>query len=171
MKKNASRWVSFVVGLLILSANISQVLAQNPNQWQPDERVPGYLDNTFTPYMVVDQNRTVHVFASQVMNEKTFQLAIVYRQWSVAGGWTKATDILLSPSGNAVIQGAFLDQQGFVHVIFWGGTARRLKYTTRKRRCKARDQPLRGRVPWSSGIFLLKRHLLRSLAMVLEISL
>lgn len=123
MKKNASRWVSFVVGLLILSANISQVSAQIPNQWQPDERVPGYLDNTFTPYMVVDQNRTVHVFASQVMNEKTFQLAIVYRQWSLAGGWTKATDILLSPSGNAVIQGAFLDQQGFVHVIFWGGTA------------------------------------------------
>lgn len=123
MKKNNFRWVLFAVGLLILSTNISRVSAQIPNQWQSDERVPGYLDNTLTPYMVVDRNRTVHVFASQIVNEETLQRAIVYRQWSLAGGWTKAVDILLSPTGDAVIQGAFLDNKGMIHVIFWGGTA------------------------------------------------
>ncbi len=124
MKNRHSIWLAlFTIGLFVLSANVSKVSAQIQNQWQPDDRIPGYLDSTFTPYMVADQNQTVHVFASQVISEETFQRGIVYRQWSVSGGWTKTTDILLSPSGDAVIQGAFLDKKGFIHVIFWGGSA------------------------------------------------
>jgi hypothetical protein len=123
VKNHSSRWGLFAVVLSLLSTNISRVSAQIQNQWQPDQRVPGYLDNTFTPYMVADQNQTVHVFVSQIISEETFQKGIVYRQWSLSGGWTKTTDILLSPSGDAVIQGAFLDKRGFIHVVFWGGTA------------------------------------------------
>jgi len=124
VKNRHSIWLAlFTIGLFVLSANVSKVSAQIQNQWQPDDRIPGYLDSTFTPYMVADQNQTVHVFASQVISEETFQRGIVYRQWSVSGGWTKTTDILLSPSGDAVIQGAFLDKKGFIHVIFWGGSA------------------------------------------------
>lgn len=115
--------VSLVIAWLLVTLNVSQASAQIQNQWQSDERIPGYLDNTLTPYMVGDQNRTVHVFASQVVNEETFQRAIVYRQWSLTGGWTNVIDILLSPTGDAVMQGAFLDHQGILHVIFWGGSA------------------------------------------------
>lgn len=111
----------FASVVLTLFGTTMQASAQNQAQWQPDQRVPGYLDNTFTPYMVADQNRTVHVFASQIINEFTLQRAVVYRQWSLAGGWTKTTDILVSPSGDAIVQGAFLDAQGMLHVIFWGG--------------------------------------------------
>lgn len=124
MKKRFSIWLALVIVCsFVLSTNVSPVSAQDQNQWQlSDERVPGYLDSTFTPFMVADQNQTVHVFASQVINPDTFQKGIVYRQWSLSGGWTKATDILLSPFGDAVIQGAFLDKKGFLHVIFWGGS-------------------------------------------------
>lgn len=125
MKNHFSIWLALVsIASFVLSTNVSQVSAQTQDQWQSsDERVPGYLDSTFTPYMVADQNHTVHVFASQVVNAETFQKGIVYRRWSLSGGWTKVTDILLSPFGDAVIQGAFIDKKGFIHVIFWGGSA------------------------------------------------
>jgi len=115
--------VTFIF-LLLFTSTAPPVLAQNAGGWAPDERVPGYLDDTFTPFLVADQNRTVHVFASQWVGISPRQLAIVYRQWSLTGGWTKPVDIFLPFAGQAQIQGAFLDSSGIMHVIYWAGTAR-----------------------------------------------
>jgi hypothetical protein len=99
------------------------VRAQQGNQWIPDERVPGYLDDTFTPFLIADQNQTVHAFASQWVGEEHGKLAIVYRKWSVDKGWTLPVDILLSPSQGAQMLGAFIDSAGMIHLIFYGGLA------------------------------------------------
>jgi hypothetical protein len=125
------RWalVAFgVIGLvfiLLTTGGIDHltVAAQGPYQWSPDQRVFGYLDDTYTPYIIADQNRTVHAFASQWVGEEDRQLAIVYSQWTLEGGWTAPVDIMLSPTGEAQVQGAFLDQAGTMHLIFWGGDA------------------------------------------------
>ena len=115
-----------LIGFLLLISGTPYVKAQKVIQWVPDERVPGYLDDTFTPFLLADQNRTVHAFASQWVEVSEYErkLAIVYRQWSVMGGWTKPVDVLVSPSGDARIHGAYLDSSGIMHVIFWGGSAK-----------------------------------------------
>jgi hypothetical protein len=114
--------VAAVLLLFMRMAICSPALAQPLRQWSPDERIPGYLDETFTPYLLADQNRTVHAFANQLVGDPNPQLAILYRQWSLESGWTTAVDILLAPAGgDAQIVGAFLDQQGIMHVMFWGG--------------------------------------------------
>jgi hypothetical protein len=112
----------FLVGVFLLLIDMPyEAKAQQGSMWRPDEKVPGYSDDTFTPILVADRNRTVHVFASQWVGNQERQLAILYRQWSLAGGWTKPIDVLLSPVGEARIQGAFIDSSGVAHVIFWGG--------------------------------------------------
>lgn len=115
-----------ITTILLLTVGIGNlaVTAQEPGQWSPDKRVPDYLDDTFTPFLLADQNRTVHAFANQWVGDDNAQMAIVYRQWSLNGGWTTPVDILLSPVGEAHIDGAFLDQMGTMHVAFWGGEAR-----------------------------------------------
>ena len=125
--KHISRvWLPAVSILFMLVAGFApSVHAQDlAGGWAPDERVPGYLDETFTPVLVADQNRTVHAFASQWVGQSDRQLAVVYRQWSLAGGWTKPVDILLPPLGGTQVQSAFLDSSGILHVIFWAGTSR-----------------------------------------------
>lgn len=114
-----------LAGLLAITSGVLSVKAQTVGQWALDQKVAGYLDDTFTPFLVADQNRTVHAFASQwVGPEGDRQLAIVYRQWSLTGGWTKPVDILLSPNGDARIQSAFIDASGMIHLIFWGGDSK-----------------------------------------------
>lgn len=81
--------------------------------------MPGYLDDTFTPFLLADQNRTVHAFASQWVENEGRRLAIVYRQWTLSGGWTRPVDIILSPiGGDANFLGAYLDSSDTMHVIF-----------------------------------------------------
>jgi len=115
----------FLSALILLAIDTPyRVDAQQGTEWRPDEKVPGYSDDTFTPVLVTDQKRTVHAFASQWVGDQDRQLAIIYRQWSLTGGWTKPIDVLLSPDGEARIQGAFVDSSGIVHVIFWGGDSK-----------------------------------------------
>ncbi|GAB4544527.1 MAG: hypothetical protein Kow0063_38280 [Anaerolineae bacterium] len=116
-------WVAVILLITGGTGNLT-VAAQEPYRWSPDQRVPDYLDDTYTPFLLADQNRTVHAFANQWVGDENSQLAIVYRQWSLDGGWTAPVDILLSPVGGAQILGAFLDQEGMMHVAFWGGEAR-----------------------------------------------
>jgi len=121
-RKHVLHLIGFTVILLAaIEASRFSIAAQGPYQWSPDQQVLGYLDDTFTPYMIADQNRTVHAFANQWVGEEDHQLAIVYSQWTLEAGWTAPVDILLSPSGEARVQGAFLDQAGTMHLIFWGG--------------------------------------------------
>ena len=113
----------FVVAVtcVILFAGFGQgsAFASNGYGWSPDERVPGYLDDTFTPFLLADRNRTVHAFASQWVENDGRRLAIVYRQWTLMGGWTRPVDIILSPvGGDANIAGVFLDSSDTMHVIF-----------------------------------------------------
>lgn len=93
--------------------------ASRAYSWAPDQRVPGYLDDTFTPFLLADHNRTVHAFASQYVENDGRRLAIVYRQWTLLGGWTRPVDILLSPiGGDANFLGAYLDSNDTIHLIF-----------------------------------------------------
>lgn len=108
-------------------------MAQQPNQWTPQQTIPYFHYNTNSPYLLADQNRTVHAFSTQWLGEEEEDpvRAILYNQWTVAQGWTKPIDILLSPVKEARVLDVFLDQQGIMHLIFYGGdeTEANLYYT------------------------------------------
>jgi hypothetical protein len=117
--------VNFMVAFGLVCAVLASVMEVEPARagvalgWSPDEKVPGYLEDTFTPFLLADRNRTVHAFTSQWVENEGRRLAIVYRQWTFAGGWTRPVDIILSPTGgNANFLGAFLDSSDTIHVIF-----------------------------------------------------
>lgn len=91
-------------------------------QWSVPLRIPGFDNEAFPPYLIADQNRTIHSFASVSTGQFGRQLIIVYSQWTLSTGWTNPVDVLLSPwKETARIMGAFLDDEGWVHVIFFGG--------------------------------------------------
>jgi hypothetical protein len=115
-------WVLAVVLFSVTKLNMPVVGAQRPTQWPPQQRIPGYNDDAEPPYLIADQNRTVHAFASQQVGDEGKEIAITYNQWTVAGGWTPPIDILLSPMKHeARVPRAFLDQAGVVHLAFYGG--------------------------------------------------
>ncbi|RIK34804.1 MAG: hypothetical protein DCC55_32285 [Chloroflexi bacterium] len=113
-----------IIVLFVISANQVAVVAQPSARWSPDAQAEGYLENTFTPYLLADQNHTVHAFASQLVSEDDEQFAIVYAQWRLESSWSKPIDVLLGPDGgDAQPYGAFLDASGVIHLAFWGGEA------------------------------------------------
>jgi hypothetical protein len=122
-----NRLTILVVFILVLGfgADLS-AQAQPAQQWAADQQVPGYLDDTFTPILIADRNRTAHAFVSQWINDgEDRRQAIVYRKWSLAGGWTRPVDVILAPlGGDAVLLGAHLDDLGIVHVAFENGEGR-----------------------------------------------
>ena len=124
MKKTINLSLFLIVSLIVVGFKNTAVKADTTGQWAPDARVPGYLDDTFTPFLVADRNRTVHAFASQWINDGSRRLAIVYRKWSLTVGWTRPEDIILAPTGDAQILGAFLDSTDMMHIIFMFGGAR-----------------------------------------------
>jgi len=109
--------------LLSLMVNSVPVIAQSKIiRWSPPQRIPGYFDRTLPPYLIADQNRTVHAFTSQKYGEGSdSQVIIVYNRWTMAQGWTKPVDILISPVYEARIMGVLLDQSGIMHLLFFGG--------------------------------------------------
>lgn len=115
-----------VLAILIAGVGNEVVRAGNASGWSPDERVPGYLEDTFTPFLLADKNRTVHAFASQWVENDGRRRAIIYRQWSLDGGWTRPVDIILAPSGDADFLGAYLDPSDTIHMIFKAGESRNL---------------------------------------------
>ena len=106
--------------ILFAGLGYKPVSAETGYGWSPDENVPGYLDDTFTPFLLADRNRTVHAFTSQWIKENEGnKLAIVYRKWSLLGGWTRPVDIILSPiGGDANFLSAYMDSSDTMHVIF-----------------------------------------------------
>jgi len=109
------------ITLTVLFAGLGYkpVSAKTGYGWSPDEKVPGYLDDTFPPFLLADQNRTIHAFTSQWIRTGENRLAIVYRRWSLLGGWTRPIDIILSPiGGDANFLGAYMDSSDVMHVIF-----------------------------------------------------
>lgn len=105
--------------ILIAGLGYKPVSAETGYGWSPDEKVSGYLDDTFTPFLLADQNRTVHAFTSQWVKNEGNRRAIVYRRWSLIGGWTRPVDIVLSPiGGDANFLGTYMDSSNTMHLIF-----------------------------------------------------
>lgn len=121
MKARRRVLVFLITSTMVVHLNYFVVKADDVGRWSPDARVPGYLDDTFTPFLLADQNRTIHAFASQWVVNESRRLAIVHRQWSLTGGWTRPVDILLAPTGDAHLLGAFLDTSDKMHLIFLAG--------------------------------------------------
>lgn len=117
--------VQFVLFPLFVGLTITYnfgVSKQRLENWSPQQRIPGYKTKTHPIFIIADQDRTVHAFCSQTVGEENPQTAIVYNQWTLNQGWTQPVDILLPPLRNeARLLGAFLDQTGMMHVLFFGG--------------------------------------------------
>ncbi len=110
----------FLIGLVVFVIHVPAIEAQSETPWTPDQKVPGYSDNThITPFLVADQNGVVHIFAVQTVGNEDRILALVCRQWNQERGWTIPIDILL-PLGDARIIGVFLDSKEIMHLVFCG---------------------------------------------------
>lgn len=97
------------------------LFAQTQQRWSVARRIPGYADDANPPYLVADQNRTVHAFVSQWTGS---ELAVFYNRWTPESSWSRPIDILLSPNSHqAIVIGTFLDSKGMMHVAFFGGNA------------------------------------------------
>jgi hypothetical protein len=123
--KYLRRIVEAVVVVLVLIGvhNQSSIAQQRSLQWFPQQRIPYYEAETLTPYLVADQDRTVHAFASQRPTEESSAFDIIYSRWTLEQGWTEPVDILIPPRGRqqARILGAVLDKHGLIHLLFFGG--------------------------------------------------
>lgn len=87
--------------------------------WTPPRPVPGYYEDAFAPYLIADQEHTIHAFNSTLQGNL---LVIVYSRWTEDTGWTTPVDVLLSPiKREARLQGVVLDEAGWVHLVFFGG--------------------------------------------------
>jgi hypothetical protein len=87
--------------------------------WISPQRVPEYEDDGDTPILIADQNHTVHAFNTHSYDGER---VIVYRQWTVEGGWTPLADIILPPQGRqARLGGVKLDDAGYFHMSFFSG--------------------------------------------------
>ena len=116
--------ICFFIPILLVGVSINPVFAQDNSSWSPQQRIPGYDNDTWPPILIADQNRMVHAFSNQWLNksEGSDVRAIIYNRWIQGQGWTHPVDILLSPLKNdARLLDARLDQTGIVHIIFWGG--------------------------------------------------
>jgi hypothetical protein len=118
MKKLLHVSLFLILFQLAIGLNYAVVKAEAASQWSLDARVPGYLDDTFTPFLVLDSHQTVHALTSQWINDGKRRLAVVHRTWSLSGGWTKPVDIILAPTKNAKILGVFIDSSETMHIIF-----------------------------------------------------
>ena len=107
-----------LVFFFFLVFTYSSAVAQEATKWSSFEHVPGYSDDAFPPFLIADQNKTVHAFSSQQIGSDQFQAAVFYRQWTLAGDWTNPVDIILPPAGEVKISSAFLDQSGKIHLIY-----------------------------------------------------
>ncbi|HLY27929.1 MAG TPA: sialidase family protein [Aggregatilineales bacterium] len=114
--------VAAMLAILVLLLGAAPALPESAFTWSLPQRVPGYADTTSPPILIADQNRTVHAFAYQQVGTAGKEIAIVYSQWTLGQGWTNPVDIILSPQKHeAGLLGAFLDQGGIVHLVFFGG--------------------------------------------------
>jgi hypothetical protein len=100
-----------------LSLNSYSSQAQQPEQWSPQARIPVYGDLTGEqpPILIADQNRIVHAFNSQEIEDGL--QAVVYRQWTPEQGWTHPIDVQLNPNRGAIeVLDVYLDRAGIMHM-------------------------------------------------------
>jgi hypothetical protein len=124
LTRRLSQFTLFPIFLALVIANRVLIPNFEMENWSPQQRIPGYENNTWPPILIADQNRTVHAFSYQWLSAEdgTSVRPIEYNKWTQEQGWSTPVDILISPLKNdARLLDAFLDQSGNVHVIFWGG--------------------------------------------------
>ncbi len=113
--------IGLMAALLVIGpAREWRVAAQTLLSWSAQARVPGYDPFALTPYLIADQNRTVHAFNTVQL---AGQQAIVYSRWIPGQGWTaKPRDILLPQVRNQIrLQDVAPDRAGTVHLLFFSG--------------------------------------------------
>lgn len=117
------RWLSLALLVLAIGAALvgtSPVPALAQTGWQPDEPIPEYEDIR-PPFLVADQNRTVHAFYDQAVGD-SIERFLFYRPWTAEQGWGSPVDILLSPVCCTVkVLGVLLDTAGAFHLVFFAG--------------------------------------------------
>lgn len=96
---------------------------QGPSQWTRPRRIPDYHDPLRAPHLVADSNRTVHAFDIELSEADDFRL--VYRSWTMSRGWSAPVDVLVLQFGGSapLMEGAFIDQAGVIHLIYFGSDA------------------------------------------------
>jgi len=108
--------------LLLLFGNVLQPKAQAASFWIEQKRIPDIPDFTQEPpFLIVDQNNTVHAFNSQPLLEgdEVSPETIFYRQWTEEGGWTSPIDIFYLEGGASIqILGVTSDSTGVVSLIY-----------------------------------------------------
>ncbi|MFC1997196.1 hypothetical protein ACFLXI_06265 [Chloroflexota bacterium] len=124
----------FLIGLILIIfiLDSSQATAQMGDYWSPQRNIPLYHPDTFTPYLIADQDRTVHAFSSQWIGTALGTRAIIYNQWNLDTGWTEPVDIIFPPiKGDARILGVYLDPSSIFHVALFSGdeTEARIYYS------------------------------------------
>lgn len=112
-----------IVLAILFAGRVSSSSALQGYFWSGQEQIPEYevINYEQPPYLIADQNYTVHAFNSQSLElgNSTSPRAIYYRQWRVDIGWTLPTDILYDSSGgNLNLIGVATDQTGKVHLTF-----------------------------------------------------
>jgi len=121
MNKNSTLKLKTIISLLLLVGLIFNTLpvnAQVSPSWAYPAKVPGLTDSGLDPIILTDSEGTIHIFNSQPANE---YLSIFYTRWNYQKGWSALVDIITSPRGDARIQDCYLDEKGWIHLIFWGG--------------------------------------------------
>lgn len=96
--------------------------AQVPYVWSRPQQIPEYYDLLNPPLMVADSNHTVHAFDLEFLGGNVW--AVMYRRWSLQLGWSSPVDILLPASLGVApsLLDVALDQHGYFHVLYFGGT-------------------------------------------------
>ncbi len=121
MKKMRSfYWIVFALTLAVF-IGVSQlsVAAQERLDWSKPQRIPGYDPRADIPFLIADQNRTVHAFNSVWLKGER---VIVYSKWILGNGWTRPVDLLLPQIAlENRLEAAFLDEDQVVHLIFFSG--------------------------------------------------
>jgi hypothetical protein len=119
-------WISLLAGWALLVSVLSAPVARAQAQyggWSFPQTMPSFDLNNFPPILIPEQNGNVHAFSSQYIEtqEGGRIKAVVYNKWTLEAGWTPPIDILLSPINEARLTDVYLDDNGYVHLAFWGG--------------------------------------------------
>lgn len=114
-------WVCFLALAILGGFMPLPVRAEGPLVWTTPAQIPYVDPNVNTPFLLTDSTGTIHAFSSQQVRG-TWSRVVMYNRWQRDSGWTKPVDILISPlHDEAHVPTAFLDQQGIIHLIFYGG--------------------------------------------------
>lgn len=113
----------YLLGWLALAGGLAPrpVQAAGPINWSPPAQIP-YIDpNVDTPFLLADGAGMIHAFSAQKV-PGAFSQVIMYNRWARTMGWSQPVDILLSPLyDEAHAPVAYLDHQGLIHLVFFGG--------------------------------------------------